>query len=168
MATVIDTSSVIADDWVRFDRRRPLGAATRVLVSVTDLARYPQYFERNLLTLGADLGADDAVEDLSDWLPRLHLIRLTFGVFTDGRPFSQARLLRERYGYRGDIRAHGQVVRDQLAFMQRCGINQFSLAEGEDVELALAAFAEISDSYQPPVRGVDARPVASTRAAAGL
>lgn len=149
MATVIDNDAIIEDDWVRFDRRRSMTAARRLLVGVAELAKYPQYFERNLLLLGADLEAADPIEDLVDWLPRLQLIRLNFGAFSDGRPFSQARLLRERYGYRGDIRAHGQVLRDQLVFMRRCGINQFSLAEGENVELALAAFAEISESYQP-------------------
>ena len=76
-------------------------------------------------------------------------MRVNFTSFADGRPFSQAKLLRERFSYTGDIRAHGQVLRDQLAFMRCCGINQFSLAEGEDVELALAAFNDISSSYQP-------------------
>jgi uncharacterized protein (DUF934 family) len=102
-----------------------------------------------LLQLGVDLDADDDLASLVSWLPRLHLLRLNFTSFADGRAFSQARLLRERFSYTGDIRAHGQVLRDQLAFMRCCGINQFSLAEGEDVELALAAFNDISNSYQP-------------------
>ena len=71
-------------------------------------------------------------------------MQLNFLSFADGRAFSQARLLRERYDYRGDIRAHGEVLRDQLSFMQRCGINQFNLAEGEDLELALAALSTTS------------------------
>jgi uncharacterized protein (DUF934 family) len=149
MTTVIDLSEVIVDDWVRYDRFRALGGVRRVLVSFEDLGRYPRYFERSLFQLGVELEADVPIDDIAGWLPRLDLISLNFAVFADGRPFSQAKLLRDRFGYRGDIRAHGEVLRDQLSFMQRCGINQFSLAEGEDVELALGAFADISESYQP-------------------
>ena len=149
MTTVINLTEVIVDDWVRYDRFRALGGVRRVLVSFDDLRRYPRYFERSLFQLGVELEADDQIDDIAGWLPRLDLISLNFAVFADGRPFSQAKLLRDRFGYRGDIRAHGEVLRDQLSFMQRSGINQFSLAEGEDVELALGAFADISDSYQP-------------------
>jgi len=149
MKTVIDLSEVIVDDWVRYDRFRALGGVRRVLVSFEDLGRYPRYFQRSLFQLGVELEADDSIDDIAGWLPRLDLISLNFAVFADGRPFSQAKLLRDRFGYRGDIRAHGEVLRDQLSFMQRCGINQFSLAKGEDVELALGAFADISESYQP-------------------
>lgn len=152
MATVIDLSAVVIDEWVRYDRYRSLGGATRVLVSVANLARYPLFFERSTLRLGLDLEVGDLVGEVSAWLPRFELVRLNFAAFSDGRPFSQARLLRERFAYRGDIRAHGQVLRDQLSFMQRCGINQFSLADGENVDLALAAFQDISESYQPPLQ----------------
>jgi len=149
MTTVIDLSEVIVDDWVRYDRFRALGGVRRVLVSFEALGRYPRYFERSLFQLGVELEADDPIDDIAGWLPRLDLISLNFAVFADGRPFSQAKLLRDRFGYQGDIRAHGEVLRDQMSFMQRCGINQFSLAEGEDVKLALGAFADISESYQP-------------------
>jgi uncharacterized protein (DUF934 family) len=149
MTTVINLSEVIVDDWVRYDRFRALGVVSRVLVSLDDLGRYPRYFERSLFQLGVELEADDEIDDIAGWLPRLDLVSLNFGAFADGRPFSQAKLLRDRFGYRGDIRAYGEVLRDQLSFMQRCGINQFGLAEGEDVELALGAFADISESYQP-------------------
>ena len=155
MTTVINLSEVIVDDWVRYDRFRPLGGARRVLVSIEDLERYPRYFERSLFELGVELAPDDRVDDIAGWLSRLGLVSLNFGGFADGRPFSQAKLLRERFAYRGDIRAHGQVLRDQLSFMQRCGINQFSLAEGEDVELALGAFQDISESYQPELVQVE-------------
>ena len=161
MATVIDLSAVVIDEWVRYDRYRSLGGATRVLVNVADLARYPRYFERCTLRLGLDLEVDDAVEDVGGWLPRVELVRLNFGAFSDGRPFSQARLLRERYDYRGDIRAYGQVLRDQLSFMQRCGINQFSLADGENVDLALDAFQDISENYQPPLQQMELGRVAN-------
>jgi len=155
METVIDLNAQIDDEWVCYDRYRSLGNAKRVLVSVADLTRYPCYFERSILRLGLDLDVDDSVEEIKAWLPRFELVRLHFNAFSDGRPFSQAMLLRERYAYRGNIRAHGDVLRDQLSFMQRCGINQFSLAESEDVDLALAAFQDISESYQPVLQQIE-------------
>jgi uncharacterized protein (DUF934 family) len=161
MTTVINLFEVIVDDWVRYDRFCSLGGTRRVLVSFEDLGRYPRFFERSLFELGVELEADDEIDDIAGWLPRLDLVSLNFGVFADGRPFSQAKLLRDRFDYRGNIRAHGEVLRDQLSFMQRCGINQFCLAEGEDVELALGAFADISESYQPELVQLEPGPVAS-------
>jgi len=160
MTTVIDLSEVIVDDWLRYDRFRTQGAR-RMLVSFEDLGRYPNYFERSLFQLGIELEADDPIDAIASWLPRLDLISLNFDVFADGRPFSQAKLLRDRFGYRGDIRARGEVLRDQLSFMQRCGINQFCLADGEDVELALAAFNDISESYQPELTQLEIGQVAN-------
>ena len=153
MAPLIKPGAIIQDDWVKYDRFRSLGGAQRVLASRADLDRYPRFFERSLFELGLQLDVDDAVEDIAGWLPRLSLVSLDFPSFADGRAFSQARLLRERFDYHAEIRARGEVLRDQLSFMQRCGFTQFSLAEGEDVEQALSAFADISLSYQPePLR----------------
>ncbi|MGB5063692.1 MAG: DUF934 domain-containing protein, partial [Candidatus Competibacter sp.] len=69
--------------------------------------------------------------------------------FSDGRAYSQARLLRERHGYRGEIRAVGDVLRDQLFFMARCGFDAFEPRADRSLEDALAAFGDFSASYQP-------------------
>jgi uncharacterized protein (DUF934 family) len=75
------------------------------------------------------------------------VIILDFPAFKDGRAYSQARLLRERYGYTGEIRARGDILRDQLLFMVRCGINAFEFA-GDDAAGADAALKEFSFAYQ--------------------
>ena len=62
---------------------------------------------------------------------------------------ARLKLLRDRYQFSGDIRAMGDVIRDQLAFMRRCGFNQFEIPDDEDSQLALLAFNEISYGYQP-------------------
>ena len=80
---------------------------------------------------------------------KFHLRVLKFEGFSDGRAFSQARLLRERYRFTGEIRARGEVLRDQLSFMQRCGFTEFELEDNTDIKLALSAFGDISHSYQP-------------------
>ena len=151
MKIVINAPVINDSEWLRFDRKALRHDTNSLLVELADLQRYPRYFRRSNLKLGIDLGPETDVSELVDWLAHLDLIQLNFVSFADGRPFTQARLLRERYGYRGDIRANGEVLRDQLAFMRRCGINQFNLAEGEDMEAALAAFDDISDAYQPEV-----------------
>jgi uncharacterized protein (DUF934 family) len=75
-------------------------------------------------------------------------VEINFPKFGDGRGFSIARLLRERYGYKGELRAVGQVARDHLYYMEKCGFDAFLLREGEDVGEALAAFGDFSESYQ--------------------
>lgn len=70
----------------------------------------------------------------------------------DGRGYSIAYLLRERYGWRGELRAFGDIWRDQLFFLASCGFDAFALREGEDPREALAAFGDFSETYQGSVR----------------
>jgi uncharacterized protein (DUF934 family) len=85
---------------------------------------------------------------LAALLSRLSLVAVRFPKFGDGRGYSIARLLRERYGYRGELRAMGDVLRDQLLFMKRSGFDSFDLRDDQDPDEALAAFAELSEQYQ--------------------
>jgi len=76
------------------------------------------------------------------------VIAVNFPKFGDGRGYSIARLLRERYGYQAELRAVGEVARDHLHAMAQCGFDAFQLREGEDPQEALAAFGDFSDNYQ--------------------
>ena len=78
-------------------------------------------------------------------------VEVNFPSLADGRGYSIARLLRERYGYGGELRAVGDVQRDQLFYLSRCGFDAFLLREGEDAEGALAALAGFSEAYQSSV-----------------
>jgi uncharacterized protein (DUF934 family) len=78
-------------------------------------------------------------------------VEINFPKFGDGRGFSIARLLRERYGYKGELRAVGEVARDHLHYLEQCGFDAFLLREGEDVDEALAAFDDFSEHYQGTV-----------------
>ena len=93
--------------------------------------------------------ADDPEKLLGD-LPSVDRVEVHFPRFGDGRGYSLARLLRSRYGYTGELRAVGQFTRDHLAFMERAGFDAFELREGEDAHEALAAFEQVSVSYQKP------------------
>jgi uncharacterized protein (DUF934 family) len=99
------------------------------------------------------LPSDTSPLAIADDVGRLGLVALEFPRFTDGRPYSHARLLRQRLGYRGELRAVGNVLRDQLLFMRRCGFDAFELPDGADVAAWLSAFDEISVFYQPAADG---------------
>ena len=92
---------------------------------------------------GADLVAADA--------PKLPLIALNFPKFGDGRSLSTARLLRERYGYKGELRAIGDVFRDLVLGMHRCGIDSFALRDDQDIDDTLRALDELPVAYQASV-----------------
>jgi uncharacterized protein (DUF934 family) len=94
-------------------------------------------------------GDDPAL--VADRLGCVARIEVNFPKFGDGRGYSIARLLRERYGYKGELRAVGAVVRDHLFYMESCGFDAFELREGEDPAEALAAFDDFSESYQASV-----------------
>jgi uncharacterized protein (DUF934 family) len=75
-------------------------------------------------------------------------VEVNFPKFGDGRGYSIARLLRGRYGYRGELRAVGHITRDLLLFLESCGFDAFELRDGEDPHEALASFEDFSHSYQ--------------------
>jgi len=88
-------------------------------------------------------------------LARVARVEVNFPKFGDGRGFSLARLLRERYGYKGELRAVGHVVRDHLHYLESCGFDAYELKDGEDPVEALSGFDDFSEAYQASV----ARPV---------
>ncbi|MEP9320981.1 DUF934 domain-containing protein [Pseudomonas sp. LABIM340] len=101
--------------------------------------------------LGVWLDADDEPEAIAEDLDKLKVIAVNFPAFTDGRGFSTARLLRERFGYKGEVRAIGDVLRDQLFFMQSCGFDAYAIRADRDPQAALAGLDDFSEVYQTSV-----------------
>ena len=100
---------------------------------------------------GVVLGmADDPAAIAAD-LENLSTVVIEFPQFTDGRGYSTARLLRERYGYKGEIRAVGEVLRDNLYYLSRCGFDSFALGDKENLEEAIHSLSTFSDGYQASV-----------------
>jgi uncharacterized protein (DUF934 family) len=89
---------------------------------------------------------------LQPYIATLPLVAVSFSTTGDGRGYTQARLLRERYGYKGELRAVGKIRVDQMFFLARCGFDAFELLDDEDPATAIAQFARFSVAYQ---RGVD-------------
>ncbi len=98
--------------------------------------------------LGVWLDADEEPEAIAEDLDKFKVIAVNFPAFTDGRGFSTARLLRERFGYKGELRAIGDVLRDQLFFMQSCGFDAYAIRADRDPHAALAGLDDFSEVYQ--------------------
>jgi len=101
--------------------------------------------------VGVWLLATDEAREIADDLPLLQVIAVNFATFNDGRGYSTARLLRERYGWRGELRAIGDVLSDQIFYLTRVGFDAFELREGEDMEAVLGRFEDFSETYQAAV-----------------
>lgn len=148
---IIKDRAVVDDDWqhVNGEPGEPLPEG-KIIVS---LSRWTA--DRDSLTrrknsgLGIRLEPEDRAEAIADDLNNFQVVAINFPVFRDGRGFSTARLLRERYGYSGELRAVGDVLRDQMFYMHRCGFDAFEVRADRDINDALSAFAEFSVTYQP-------------------
>jgi uncharacterized protein (DUF934 family) len=115
--------------------------------------------------LGVWLKPDDDPADIAADLDKFSVVAVHFPKFTDGRGYSTGALLRTRYGYRGELRAFGDVGRDQLFYLARCGFDAFRLADHRDPESALASFSDFTVRYQGSVD--DPVPLYRKRAVAG-
>jgi uncharacterized protein (DUF934 family) len=127
---------------------------------IISLARFQEHGDRLLSDgrkVGVRLESDEQVEALAYDLPRLSVVALAFPKFGDGRAYSSARLLRERYGFKGEVRAVGDVLREQAGYMVRCGFDAFEPADGSTPEVWERAAHRYRHVYQ---RGVDQRPPA--------
>lgn len=124
---LIKGDKVVADDRLRVADDAPVPAAGPLLLSRQRLAAEVEHLWHRPDGLGVELLPGDAIEAIEDWLPRLDLIAFRFPGFTDGRPFSAARILRERYGFTGEIRAVGHVIPDQAQFLSQCGFDSIEI-----------------------------------------
>ncbi|MEJ8574390.1 DUF934 domain-containing protein [Microbaculum marinum] len=149
----------VDDAWREVADDESLPEDGKVLVSA---ARWREMREGNLPNdrrIGVSLAADDRVEDLSPDLDLFDLIALDFPSFTDGRSYSAARLLRERYGYAGDLRARGDVLLDQIPFMLRCGFSSFAISHGPTRRALAEGHLPEVPIYLQPVGGQGETPL---------
>ena len=158
---LIKDDALVPDPWVSLGDEEALPEGAPAIVGLERWqAERETLIERNA-PLGIRLRSDQPPKLVLDDLDRFAVIALEFPKFGDGRAYSYARLLRERYGFRGELRAVGNVLRDQALFMLRCGFDAFEVAEGTSIEGWRAALAEISVFYQPAEDG--RRPVHALR-----
>jgi uncharacterized protein (DUF934 family) len=120
-----------------------------ILVSAQRLLEDPEVLLKRAGKVGVIWPNNRAVDDLVPYLNRLAAVALVFPSFRDGRAYSQARLLRERHGYDGELRATGQVLRDQFVFMLRAGFDAFEVKKDADADAFAETVKRYSVFYQP-------------------
>jgi uncharacterized protein (DUF934 family) len=158
---LVKNAAIIDDRFLHLADDIELPADGAVLVSgARFLANAEALVGRNS-PVGVIWPNNRSVDDLLPYLNRLDAIALVFPTFRDGRAHSQARLLRERHGYRGELRATGQVLRDQFVFLLRNGFDAFEVKKQSDAE-AFAATAEGHSAFYQPT-GDSHRPGALQR-----
>ncbi len=151
-STIIRNGRVVEDTWIHLEDE-PLAGPSRQPISVS-WARWdadgPTLLElaRAGRSIGLRIPTELGPEALLEVLPHLSLIAFEIPKFVDGRFYSTARLLRMRHGYAGELRARGDVLPDQLAYMRRCGIDTFELKPGKSVDTALRVLSGFSVAYQ--------------------
>jgi uncharacterized protein (DUF934 family) len=151
---VIRHGEVIGDIWQVLVPREGESAATVALPEgplAVSLAVWKARRDELLARtspLGVRLDPGDDPEEIAADLPRLGLVAVHFPKFADGRGYSTAYLLRRRLGYRGELRAVGDVLRDQLFYLARSGFDSFQLREGADPHAALPSLEDFSVAYQ--------------------
>ena len=139
-----------ADPWQDWPEDGSLDPGADALVPLARFVADPDFFLARKGRLGVRVAPGEDVTVLAGHLARIALIALEFPNFTDGRNYSAARLLRERLGYDGEIRAVGDVLADQIALMRRCGIDAYLVTHGPtQLALQAGAIAEVRRYYQP-------------------
>jgi len=146
---LVKGNTVVADEFAHLadDAELPSGGA--VLVSAERFLSDPEA----VLSRGGKAGViwpnNRDIDALLPYLDRLAAIALVFPIFRDGRAYSQARLLRERHAFKGELRATGQVLRDQFLFMLRAGFDAFEVKKEKDAQVFAEVAHRFSVFYQP-------------------
>ena len=150
---LIKDNELVPDPWATLGDDAALPEGAPAIVSFERWQNERETLLQRNAPLGIRLRSDQPPKLVLDDLDRFAVVALEFPKFGDGRAYSYARLLRERYGFRGELRAVGNVLRDQALFMLRCGFDAFEVAEDSALEGWRAALAEISVFYQPTADG---------------
>jgi uncharacterized protein (DUF934 family) len=146
MRRIIRRRELVADD-ARYPGEES-ASGTRMVQPVAQFITARSAGQESGSAAAVLIGPEDEVEVLAPHLARLSLIVIEFPKIGEGRGYSQARMLRQRYDYTGELRARGAIKRDQLFFLARCGFDSFDLDPAEDLQAALGSFNDFSVAYQ--------------------
>ncbi|PTU73434.1 DUF934 domain-containing protein [Pseudomonas mangrovi] len=151
MQRIIKNDQVVDESWHLLPKDATLDGLSNCDDLIVPLALWREHAHALKARdggLGVWLDADEQIEEIAEDLAHFKVIALNFPAFTDGRHYSSARLLRERYGYKDEIRAIGDVLRDQLFLMRRCGFDAFAVRADRDPYDALEGLKDFSVTYQ--------------------
>jgi uncharacterized protein (DUF934 family) len=154
MANIIRDGAIVQDDWIALPDDAEIPTSGRVILSLKrwqetrDALKTALRQAQGDREIGVRIPNTADVVALWDELKDRPLIAVEFPAFGDGRAFSQAAVLRERFGYKGEIRAVGDVLRDQIFYMQRCGIDAMVPRADQDLQGCVDALKDFTTPYQ--------------------
>jgi uncharacterized protein (DUF934 family) len=150
---LIEDGEVVQDRYVRIADDSPVPEEGPVLLPAARFLADAERIAGRPGATGVLWPNDRDIAELAPYLGRLSLIALVFPTFKDGRAYSQARTLRERYRFVGELRATGDVLRDQFLFLHRAGFNAYELKKAADAPAFCAALQRYIAFYQPAADG---------------
>ncbi|HEY6992076.1 MAG TPA: DUF934 domain-containing protein [Xanthobacteraceae bacterium] len=146
---LVKAGRLVEDRFVRVLDGAPVPDGVPVILPAARLLADAPDLVLRRAPIGVIWPNDRRIADLAPYLDWLALVALVFPSFRDGRAYSQARLLRERHQFRGELRATGQILRDQFLFLQRAGFDAFEVAKPGDAAAFAEAVRRYSVFYQP-------------------
>jgi uncharacterized protein (DUF934 family) len=146
---LVKNGKIAGDPFIHVPDEEAVPEGGAVLISAKRFLEDPALFAARVGETGVIWPNNRDLDELVPHLAQVQVIALVFPSFRDGRAYSQARLLRERHGYKGELRATGQVLRDQFMFMLRAGFDAFEVKKDSDAEAFIATVKRYSVFYQP-------------------
>lgn len=146
---LIKDGRIAEDRFVRLEEDGPVADVGPVLVPADHFLAHFGEYAASKVPVGVLWPNNRRIEELAPHLDRLSLVALHFPAFKDGRAYSQARILRERYKYKGELRATGDILQDQFLFLLRAGFNSFEVKKDADAAVFAAAVHRYTVFYQP-------------------
>ena len=150
---LVKRGRIVADPYVRVVDDAPVADDVAVILPAARFLADAAELAQRAAPTGVLWPNDRRVAELAPWLDRLALVALVFPSFRDGRAYSQARQLRERYGFGGELRATGDVLRDQFLFFIRAGFDSLEVRKDADAAAFAEAVGRYSVFYQPSADG---------------
>ena len=151
MPQVLKDKRIVDDSWTLLTEDSPSLPSGDILLSYYQWQTFSNQLDSHNGSVGVIIEGSADIEDIIEPLLKLPLIAINFPKFADGRAFSSARLIRERYGYSGEIRAVGHFIRDQIYYLSRCGFNAFKFDEYVDLTESAKSLQDFSETYQVSV-----------------
>jgi len=146
---LVRAGRIVADQYVRVLDDAPIPDGVPVIVPADRFLADAEEILRREAPTGVLWPNNRRIAELAPYLDRLALVALAFPNFKDGRAYSQARVLREQYGFRGEMRATGNILRDQFLFLLRAGFDAFEVVKDADAAVFAESVARYSVFYQP-------------------
>ena len=148
---IIKDQQIVNDTWVHLTDEDELPNSGNIIISLQRWQTQQETLKEFAGQLGLKITGDIEMQSISKELYRFALVAIDFKEFKDGRGYSCARLLRQRYDYEGELRATGNILKDQIFYLHRCGFNAFEIDGDSDIRDAVKSFADFTVTYQPAV-----------------